>query len=64
LKFSPALFATLLVCGGLHAQSGFFTTPDGKNLPSAVETTKNIQRLSIHRLDEVGLRTYLETPYK
>jgi hypothetical protein len=33
-------------------------------LPSAVETTKNIQRLSIHRLDEVGLRTYLETPYK
>lgn len=57
------MFAILcfLFAAPIMAQSIFFETyPTGSKLPTAVEKTQNIRKISIVRLDEMALRNYLQ----
>ncbi len=52
------LFFSLLLTN-LDAQKSFFEVVTGKNLPKAVEATRNVKKMNIVRLDEANLRLYL-----
>jgi quinol monooxygenase YgiN len=44
----------------LTAQSNFFTPVDSRNIDQPVEAVKNIKEMSVFRLNEQEMRTYLE----
>ena len=59
LFFTNLLFLPLLFGTGLQAQSKYFSSMEGRSLPKAVETVRNIKDFNVLKLDEASLRSYL-----
>ncbi len=62
--FTKSLFITgtaLLMATALSAQNNFFENVSDRSLPTAMEVTKNIRKMSILQLDEPAMRNYLRS---